>query len=93
VIIYRSQSRGKPAIAVVDVDAERVLVVAHRPAGVEDLRLEADRLRQMNWDAFCEFARRHPFRYYVLEQDGVVPSCPHVPQASGVAQVGTEEPR
>jgi hypothetical protein len=77
VIIHRDRAAVKPAIAVVDVDAERVLVVLHRPAGVEDLRLEADRLRKMNWDAFREFVRRHPLRYYVLEPDEVVPSSAH----------------
>ena len=64
VLIYTTADG--PHIAVLDVDAGRVLVVAHRPRSL-DLRAEVDRLRGMTWDAFREFVRSHEYRYYILE--------------------------
>jgi hypothetical protein len=56
-----------PKIAVLDVDAGRVLLVPHRPR-TEDVLNEVARLRDMTWDPFREFVRSHQYRYYILEE-------------------------
>ena len=66
VLIYRDASGGQQ-LAVLDLDADRVLVVAHRPRGGGELAAEAARLRDMTWETFSDFVRRHPYRYYVLD--------------------------
>jgi hypothetical protein len=66
VVIYSRRS-GAPRIAVLDVDAQRIVVVAHCPERSADLAAEVARLRDTSWDAFREFVRRHPYRYYVLD--------------------------
>ena len=60
-------TRGtRSVVALLDEDAGRIVLAAHSPVS-GDAVAEAARLRDMDWDAFREFVRRHPHRYYRLE--------------------------